>query len=88
MIETGCNKFVLVLRDKTETETTGFYIPDQGRVKPHTGIIQAVGPEVECRNVKAGQGKKCLFHPSVGYEIEYEGVVYLVLSGHEIIALP
>ncbi len=88
MIEIACNKFVLVLRDKTETETSGFYIPDQGRVKPHTATIQAIGPKAEDENIKGGKGKKCLFHPSVGYEIEYEGIVYLVLSDHEIIALP
>lgn len=88
MIETACNRFVLVLRDETEIEVSGIYIPDQGRVKPHSGIIHAVGSLVEDMNIQKGKGKKCLFHAGIGFEIEYEETTYLVLGGHEIIAIP
>lgn len=88
MIETACNKFVLVLRDETETEISGLEIPNEGRKKPHSGIIHAVGSKVEDENIKAGIGKKCLFHSGIGFELEYEEIIYLVLGGHEIIALP
>jgi co-chaperonin GroES (HSP10) len=88
MIERACNKFVLILRDKTESEISGLEIPNEGRVKPHSGIIHAAGSLVEDENIKASIGKKCLFHQGTGFEIEYEEIQYLVLGGHEIIALP
>lgn len=88
MIETACNKFVLVLRDETESEIGGMELPSEGRKKPHAGIIHAVGSLVEDEDIKMGIGKKCLFHAGTGFEIEYEEIQYLVLSGHEIIALP
>lgn len=88
MIRIACNNFVLVLRDETETEQSGFELPSGGREKPHRGTIHAVGDTVESENVKAGVGEKCLFHAGIGWEIVYEDVVYLVLGGHEIIALP
>lgn len=88
MINTACNKFVLILRDETESENAGMEIPNEGRVKPHSGTIHAVGSLVDDENIKAGIGKKCLFHQGIGFEIGYEEIQYLVLSGHEIIALP
>lgn len=88
MIQKACNEFVLVLRDKTETEKSGLLLPSGGRVKPSRGTIHAVGSLVKDQNIKAGKGKKCLFHPTVGWEIEYEGVSYLVLQDREIIGMP
>lgn len=88
MIKKACNKFVLVLRDDTETEMGGLRLPTEGREKPHEGTIHAVGSCVDDEDIKAGVGQKCLFHAGVGFEIEYDEVIYLVLGGHEIIALP
>ncbi len=88
MIRKACNKYVLVLRDETETEIGGMIIPGEGREKPHEGKIHAVGSQVEDEEIRASVGQKCLFHAGVGFEIDYEDVIYLVLAGHEIIALP
>lgn len=88
MIRTACNKFVLVLRDEAEREIGGMIIPSGGQEKPHEGTIHAAGSLVEDEEIKAAVGKKCLFHAGIGFEIEYEDQVYLVLGGHEIIALP
>jgi co-chaperonin GroES (HSP10) len=88
MIRKACNKFVLVLRDETETEIGGMIIPGEGREKPHQGTIHAVGSQVEDPAILAAVGEKCLFHAGVGFELDYEDVIYLVLGGHEIIALP
>lgn len=79
---------MLVLRDATESERSGLYIPDQGREKPHAGIIHAVGSLVEDKYIKAGKGEKCLFHVGVGFELDYEEVIYLVLTEDQIIAMP
>jgi co-chaperonin GroES (HSP10) len=88
MIQKACNNFVLVLRDETETEQSGFELPSGGREKPHQGTIHAVGSTVQDEEIKGAVGQKCLFHSGIGWEIVYEEVVYLVLGGHEIIALP
>lgn len=88
MIRKACNKFVLILRDETETELGGMILPSEGREKPHEGTIHAVGACVDDEDIKAAVGQKCLFHAGIGFEIEYEEVIYLVLGGHEIIALP
>lgn len=82
------NEFVLIKRDKTESEKSGLIIPSAGRVKPHVGTIESVGALVRDHNIKAGKGKKCLFHPTVGFEIVYDDVTYLVLTDREIIAMP
>jgi len=88
MIQEACNNFVLVLREATEQVKSGMVIPGQGREKPHAGTIHAVGELVEDPKIKAAVGRKCLFHKTVGFDIDYEGIVYLVLQDREIIALP
>lgn len=81
------NEFVLVIRDKTDAEKNGLIIPGSGRTKPHVGTIHSVGAMVKDHNIKSGKGKKCLFHGTVGFEIEFDGQVYLVLQDREIIAM-
>lgn len=81
------NEFVFVKRDKVETEKGGLIMPPSGREKPHTGTIVSCGTLVKDGNIKSGKGRKCLFHKTVGFEIEYEEETYLVLLGSEIIAV-
>lgn len=85
MAPIAANDFVFILRDETQSETGGLYIPDDGKVKPHQGTIITAGPLVEDKNIKNGKGKKVLFHQHVGFEIPYEDKTYLVLTGREII---
>jgi len=82
------NDFVLVIRDETVSEKNGLVIPNQGKVKPHTGTIVSAGSLVKDGNIKNGKGKKVLFHQTVGFELEYEGVTYLVLTANQIISMP
>lgn len=81
------NEFVFIIRDKTETEKAGLIIPGAGREKPHVGTVVTVGATVKDGNIKSSKGKKALFHKGIGFEVEYEGVVYLVLQAHEILAI-
>lgn len=81
------NNFVFVIRDQVESEKSGLIIPTVGREKPHQGTIFSVGSLVKDREIKAGKGKKALFHKGVGMEIPYEGQVYLVLNELEVIAV-
>lgn len=88
MIETACNDFVLILRDETLSQKGGMLVASQGREKPHIGVIHAVGDTVASANVKAAIGRKCIFHSGSGFEIEYEDIIYLVVEGLKIIAIP
>lgn len=81
------NNFVFIQRDKTETEKSGLIIPTSGQVKQHIGTIVSVGNLVRDMKIKSGQGKKAMFHSTVGFNITHEEVEYVVLNGEEIIAI-
>jgi len=83
------NNFVFLIRDETKTETAGskLFIPGSGREKPHTGKVVSVGGLVKDPEIKRSKGQKALFHKTVGMNIEYEGVEYLVVQEHEILAI-
>lgn len=81
------NNFVFLIRDVVEKEKSGLIIPGQGREKPHRGKIISVGKLVRDPSIKAGKGKSALFHKGIGFEIDYEGQVYLVLRDDEIIGI-
>lgn len=81
------NNFVWVIRDKVESESAGLLIPSAGREKPHQGTIVSIGSLVKDREIKAGKGKKALFHKGVGMEIPFEDQTYLVLNELEVIAI-
>lgn len=81
------NNFVWIIRDKTETETSGLIIPGAGREKPNQGVLHSVGVLAQDGNIKNGKGKKALFHKGVGWEIEYEGQIYLICEAHQIIGV-
>jgi co-chaperonin GroES (HSP10) len=80
------NKWVVVIRDEMPEEL--LYIPPESRIKPHCGTILSVGDCVESPRLKAAEGKKCLWHPTVGQEIEYEDKIYVLLEGGQVICFP
>jgi co-chaperonin GroES (HSP10) len=79
------NDFVFVKRDEVPAEAGGLIIPSSGRVKPHTGEILSVGKLVQ--DEKIVEGKKALWHQTVGFDIQYEGETFLVLTSREIIGV-
>jgi len=81
------NDYVWIIRDKTETEKSGLIVPSNSREKPHTGTIFSAGATVGDPKVKGGKGKKAIFHRGIGQEVEYDGQIYLVMHGHEIIGV-
>lgn len=81
------NSFVFIVRDEAESEVGGLIIPETGKVKPHKGTIFSVGGMAKDPKIKNGRGKTALFHKGIGFEIEYEDKVYLVLMDSEIIAV-
>jgi co-chaperonin GroES (HSP10) len=83
----GTNKYVWVVRDVPKAEKAGIVIPRQGLEKPHTGTIISIGSLVDDKDIKAGKGKKAIFHKTVGQEIIYQDATYLILQQHEIIGV-
>lgn len=81
------NAAVWVKRDEVQTVKKGLIMPTGAQVKPHEGIILSVGNLVQDKDIKKGVGKKCLWHPTVGMEIEYEEEIYLVLRDIDILGV-
>jgi co-chaperonin GroES (HSP10) len=81
------NNFVFLQRDSIGKEKGGLLLPTSGQIKPHKGLILSIGGLVKDPNIKAAKGKSCLYHPTVGFSIEYDGIEYWVLSDNEIIAI-
>lgn len=82
------NDYVVIIRDETPAENNGLTLPPGSREKPHEGTIHSVGSLVEDENLRKAEGRKCLFHKGVGQEIEYEGQIYVVMYGREVIGEP
>lgn len=79
------NNFVFIKRDEVEKEKSGLFIPGQGREKPHRGKIISVGELTEDKKIKSG--RIAIFHKGIGFEIDLDGEVYLVLMDKEVIAV-
>lgn len=81
------NDFVFVKRDAAAEESSGLYIPSSGRQKLNVGTVITLGDTIQDKKIKKSQGKKCLWHGTVGFEVEYDNEVYLVLSAGHIIGI-
>ncbi len=81
------NNYVFLIRDEVETEKAGLYIPNQGQEKPSRGTIFSIGGKVNDPDIKRGKSMTAIFHKGVGATIEIEGVEYVCLQEHEIIAI-
>ncbi len=81
------NTFIFIIRDEVEKKIGDLVIPGQGRTKPHRGTIFSVGGKVTDQLIKNGKDKKALFHAGIGFEIDVDGTIYLVLQEHEVIGI-
>ena len=81
------NSNIWVIRDETPSESYGLILPTEGRTKPHTGTIFSIGKLTQDENIKKALGKKAIFHQTVGQEIEYEGVTYLIIASEHILGI-
>ena len=86
-IPQATNFYVFIIRDAVEKKIGDIVIPGAGRVKPHKGEIFSIGAKVTDPSIKKGKGQKAVFHQGVGQTCEIDGVDYLVLQEHEIIAV-
>lgn len=81
------NKWVWVIRDKADAEKAGIIVPKAGIEKLHTGTVVSIGSLVQDKEIKASKGKKAIWHKTVGQEITYQEIGYLILQEHEIIGV-
>lgn len=79
------NNFIFIVLDDAESEKDGLLLPGQSHEKPHFGKAFSVGALVQDKKIKSG--KKIMFHKGNGFTIEYDGIEYLVIEGHKIIAV-
>lgn len=79
------NNFIFIIRDETKKESLGLVIPGSAREKPHQGTIYSVGELTKDKKIKVG--KKGVFHAGIGFEIEVDEQVYLVLLDSELIGI-
>jgi len=80
---TAKNNCVWVRREVSESEKSGILIPDSAKKKAHTGVIITVGKMVEDKTLAVDD--IAIFNQTSGFEIEIEGIVYVVLRGHDIV---
>lgn len=85
---------ILVRRDEPETKTsTGIYLPETGKDKPKTGVIEAVGDGA--LNTETGQripltvkkGDRVIFSSYAGTEVKLDGTDLLIMSEDDILAV-
>lgn len=86
MVE-AVNKWVWVIRDKPETEKAGLVLLKSATEKPHTGLVISIGSMVEDKRIKAAKGKRAVFHKTVGNELTYKEVTYLIIHEEQILGI-
>lgn len=76
------NRRVLVLPPpKTEKTTGGIFIPEQSQVRPNSGEVIAIDPQLT--SIKTGE--QVLYHQGIGLKICINQVDYLLLHENEIL---
>jgi co-chaperonin GroES (HSP10) len=75
--------YVWIIRDEIKSEQGGLLMLSGSREKPHTGTIHSYGDKITDEGIKTRD--RAIFHKGIGQEIEYGGVLYLILQEHEII---
>jgi len=85
---------VIIRRDEAEDQTeSGIFLPESGKEKPKTGVIEAVGDGK--LNTETGQrtplsvkaGDRVIFASYAGSEVKLDDETLLVMSEDEILAV-
>lgn len=85
---------VLVRRDEAQSKTeSGIFLPESGKEKPKTGVIEAVG--TGALNTDTGEripltlkkGDKVIFTSYAGTEVKIDNTEYLMMSEEDILAV-
>lgn len=81
------NNYIWIVRDKPDVDKSKIIIPRAGVEKPHTGVVISIGSLVRDKEIKASKNKKVIFHKTVGQNITYKEIDYLIVQEHEIIGV-
>lgn len=77
-------KRVLVEQDSVSDKTeSGIIIPDGAKQKPNSGVIRAIGGQVE----EARVGDQVLYGKYAGTEVELDGTEYLIMVEDDILGV-
>ncbi len=85
---------ILVRRDEAKSKTdSGIIIPESGKERPKTGVIEAVGSGA--LNTETGaripltvkKGDRVIFSSYSGTEVKLDGVELLIMSEDDILAV-
>jgi chaperonin GroES len=92
MLAMNDNVVVKVIEHERKMTEGGIHIPDTAYRKPMRGSVVAVGPGRKTSDgtrapVEVGVGEEVVFDEQVGYRIKIEGEEYLVLAGHQCLAI-
>jgi chaperonin GroES len=79
------NDNVWIIRQDSEVVRGGIHIPDSVKKKMHRGDIVTVGELVMDKKIK--KGRTAIFNKSAGFEIDEDGITYVVLNQSEIIGV-
>jgi chaperonin GroES len=85
---------ILVKRDEAASKTdSGIYLPEGGKEKPKTGIVEAVGNGALNTDTGARiplsikKGDKVIFTSYAGTEIKMDGGDFLMMSEDDVLAV-
>jgi chaperonin GroES len=85
------DRVVVKKLEAEEKSAGGIVLPDSAREKPQKGEVLAVGPgkfEKGTRQpMEVKEGDKVLFAKYSGTEFKIEGIEYLIISEHDILAI-
>ena len=85
---------ILVKRDEAQTKTdSGIYLPETGKEKPKTGIVEAVGDGA--LNTETGaripltvrKGDRVIFSSYAGTEVKLNDTELLIMSEDDVLAV-
>ena len=86
------DRVVVKKLDAEEKTMGGIVLPDTAREKPQKGEVLAIGPgKIDDKGTRhpmeVKEGDKVLFAKYSGTEIKIEGVEYLIIPEHDILAI-
>ncbi len=82
IVPLGARVLIQPLEQENRT-ASGIILPETAKEKPQTGPVKAVGDD---EAIKVKVGDKVLFPKYTGTEVKLDGIDYLLMESHDILA--
>lgn len=82
IVPLGARVLIQPLEQENRT-ASGIILPETAKEKPQTGLVKAVGDD---EAIKVKVGDKVLFPKYTGTEVKLDGIDYLLMESHDILA--